>query len=735
MAGADALDPLTPDAARRADTEHIGGKARGLLLLADADLPAPAWRVWTDTQCAALLALDDDDLTARLVSTGLGERVIFRSSGAREDHVGASAAGLYDSVVAERRADYAAAFRQVARSGSGAHVHAYHDSEEAAEAIPVIVQAFIEGDLSGVVFSGHPSRASTDAFYVECVAGRGAALVDGTRDPIRLDVPLDTPVASGSSPAHPIPADALAALRDAIFRLEPLLRSAVDCEWCIHAGRLWFLQARPITALHLDPGAAPEALHTSWFFDQRFPEPITPFTRDTLLRVVIRVALGDALRMRGVERPQPALHYYAGRAYASRRHYDDMLRGAPRWWLSEDLRQIFPPTGRPPGHALDTVHYAWCALRAVWRERRDVFFNLAEWDRFCTRLDRARAQTAAPSDWDSARTQWKAWDEWMIRFLRIHRWSILWADYAHRALLLVLARLPAAARERTLDRTYRAARLKTAEANAALARLPASPSPEERAAFVQQYGHRSGSLDYAEPTWAELLDEGRLPRGRQTHGDRPAPSRVRWPLNIFVRLMELREEQRFRWEQMLAEQRRLALHLADRCVADRLLPDRDAIWFCTCDDLDTLERAEPVDEARLRQRRHAHWLHRSVSPPQQIGGPQPDAPRHVETLLRGLGASPGQAEGTVLVCPHAEDIPPDVTGRILVIRALDPAWTARVQGCAGLVVERGGLLSHAAIIAREYRIPLVIGVDAATEALNDGQRVALDGYHGTVHCL
>ena len=731
MAGAPELTPLGPADATAADRARIGGKARGLLLLAEANLPTPEWRVWTDEQSASLLKLSDDALQQHIHALGLGERLILRSSAAHEDRADASAAGLYESIVVDNPRDYAQAFRNVATSGDAVHVGTYGNNAERTASIAVIVQRFVAGEHSGVAFSAHPARAYEDAFYIESVDGGAAKLVDGTADPARLEVRFGTLEIIPQPDSPTFPTDALKSIRDGLLALEPLLRSAVDCEWTFAEGRLWFLQARPVTALRLDPRCAPDEPHNAWFFDQRFPEPITPFTRDTLLRRVARVALGDALRMRGTDEPQPELHYYAGRAFAPQRYYEAMLRGAPRWWLSEDLRQIFPPTGRPPGNLLDTLHYAWSALRSVCVERRDVFFNLPAWEQFCADLDRALAQPEPAQNWQEVRAQWERWDTLMVRFLRVHRWSILWADYAHRFVTLALSCLPESTRTQAMEHLFRSVRLKTAEANAALANLPVDPTPSEREAFVKQFGNRSGSLDYAEPTWADLLEDGQLPRPQTPAAERTSPQLPRWPLSLFTRLMELREEQRFRWEQILAAQRSLALRIADRCVADRLLPDRDALWFCTCEDLQALERNEPIDTAVLQRRRHVLWLHRSIAPPQQVGGPEP-TPQPGSAALKGLGASPGKAAGRILVCRHADEIPANIAGRILVIRALDPAWTVRVQGCAGLIVERGGLLSHAAIIAREYHIPLVIGVERATELLEDGSLVHIDGRLGTI---
>jgi len=729
---------LSPAEARALPREAIGGKAAGLLHLRDAGLPVPPWQVWTAAQSEALCTLPDEALNTMLrpmfEELDQGGGVIFRSSAAAEDNALASAAGMYESVRANSPGECATAFRRAAQSAEAEHVGAYHQQHGGAHAraIPIIAQAFIRAAISGVAFSGHPARCRPDAMYLECARGGAAGLVSGEHDPLKLSLAweslgLDIEHAGAEGPAA-LPEPLPAALRDALLALEGLLRTGVDAEWCFADDRLWLLQARPITGLRLSHDFVPAERCTSWFFDQRFPAPITPFTRSTLLPLVADIALGDALRMRGAPVPAAMLVFHAGRAYAPRRLYDIMLRGAPRWWLSEDLRQIFKPEGRPSGGLGATLHYAACAARGVWRERRDVLFNLGAWRAFGTALDAALAAEERLDSWEDFERAWRTWDAWSARFLRIHRWSILWADYAYRASALLSRRLTQALTD--------AARLKTAEANAALAAVLSLDGTAARDDFTLHYGHRSGSLDYAEPTWAELLRSDALKLSSVSHAVRHARHpwlRGLWPASVAVRLLELREEQRFRWEQILARQRALALQWAGRLVQQGLLPAVDDIWFCTWEELADASRASrPIDPALLARRRHEHWLFHAALPPQVLGGAALQEPDTVRATLEGLGGSPGTGEGPAVLCRYPGDIPFNAAGCVLVIGSLDPAWTARVAGAAALVVERGGILSHAAIIAREYGIPLVIGVDHALDRIQSGELLRVNGSTGKI---
>jgi rifampicin phosphotransferase len=102
--------------------------------------------------------------------------------------------------------------------------------------------------------------------------------------------------------------------------------------------------------------------------------------------------------------------------------------------------------------------------------------------------------------------------------------------------------------------------------------------------------------------------------------------------------------------------------------------------------------------------------------------------------LIGSPVSPGTVEGVVHVVwePHKTRLAP---GEILVCHGTDPAWTPLFLAAGGLITEVGGLMTHGSVVAREYGIPAVVGVDHATTRLHTGQRVRVDGSSGRVTLL
>lgn len=178
----------------------------------------------------------------------------------------------------------------------------------------------------------------------------------------------------------------------------------------------------------------------------------------------------------------------------------------------------------------------------------------------------------------------------------------------------------------------------------------------------------------------------------------------------------------------------LAASAADLVAAGRL-DDPDDVYFL---HLDELPHAFARDNRALiasRRATHAAEARRASIPRVLVG----DGRALHEGLggdgdLVGAGVSPGVAEGRVRVVsdPRTARLEP---GDILVCRGTDPAWTPLFLTAGGLITEVGGLMTHGSVVARECGIPAVVGVDAATTRLIDGQRVRLDGTTGAIQVL
>ena len=182
------------------------------------------------------------------------------------------------------------------------------------------------------------------------------------------------------------------------------------------------------------------------------------------------------------------------------------------------------------------------------------------------------------------------------------------------------------------------------------------------------------------------------------------------------------------------------LEEAERLVRAGVLREKGDIFYLRLQELHDVVRTHRVDDRLIRQRRDAFRSYRALTPPrvltsdgEAIAGAyrRDDLPA---AALVGLAVSAGTIEGRArVILDMAEaDLEP---GDILVTAYTDPSWTPLFVAISGLVTEVGGLMTHGAVIAREYGLPAVVGVEHATRLIRDGQRIRVHGTDGYVEIL
>ena len=103
--------------------------------------------------------------------------------------------------------------------------------------------------------------------------------------------------------------------------------------------------------------------------------------------------------------------------------------------------------------------------------------------------------------------------------------------------------------------------------------------------------------------------------------------------------------------------------------------------------------------------------------------------------MKGVGVSSGLVQGLIHILKTLEDAADLREGEILVLPLLDPTWTVAFAKAAGFIAERGAVLSHGAILAREFNLPAVVNITDATSKLTNDKRVSIDGSTGAVQRL
>jgi phosphoenolpyruvate synthase/pyruvate phosphate dikinase len=179
---------------------------------------------------------------------------------------------------------------------------------------------------------------------------------------------------------------------------------------------------------------------------------------------------------------------------------------------------------------------------------------------------------------------------------------------------------------------------------------------------------------------------------------------------------------------------------AERLVQADVLGDKEDIFYLTFQELLDAVSTRRVDQQLIRRRKEAFRSHQALTPPRVItsdGEVIAGAYRRDDVpagALIGVPVSAGTIEGRARVIRDIGQADIE-SGDILVTTYTDPSWTPLFLAINGLVTEVGGLMTHGAVIAREYGLPAVVGVEHATQLIQDGQRIRVHGTDGFVEIL
>ncbi|WP_229244112.1 phosphoenolpyruvate synthase [Emticicia sp. CRIBPO] len=179
---------------------------------------------------------------------------------------------------------------------------------------------------------------------------------------------------------------------------------------------------------------------------------------------------------------------------------------------------------------------------------------------------------------------------------------------------------------------------------------------------------------------------------------------------------------------------------AGKLAESGLIHEKEDIYYLTFEELHEVVRTKQVDYQVISRRKEAYKIFEKLSPPRVItsDGEIITGAYSRENLpqgaIAGLPVSSGLIEGRARVILNMEDANLE-EGDILVTAFTDPGWTPLFVSIKGLVTEVGGLMTHGAVVAREYGLPAVVGVDNATKLIKDGQTIRVNGTEGYIEIL
>jgi pyruvate,water dikinase len=293
-------------------------------------------------------------------------------------------------------------------------------------------------------------------------------------------------------------------------------------------------------------------------------------------------------------------------------------------------------------------------------------------------------------------------------------------------------------------------------------------------AYLDKYGSRcSGEIDITRPRWSERpstlvplilgniknfepgagkrrFEQGRLEAWKKEQellqalrslpdGERKAEEAKR-TINRVRTFIGYREYPKYGMVSRYFVYKQALSKEAERLVRAHVLRDKEDIFYLTFQEFQDVVRTNQVDDRLIRQRKDAFRSYQALTPPRVLtsdGEVIAGAYRRDDLpagALVGLAVSAGTIEGRARVMVDMTEATLE-PGDILVTAYTDPSWTPLFVAIKGLVTEVGGLMTHGAVIAREYGLPAVVGVEHASRLIRDGQRIRVHGTDGYVEIL
>ena len=285
--------------------------------------------------------------------------------------------------------------------------------------------------------------------------------------------------------------------------------------------------------------------------------------------------------------------------------------------------------------------------------------------------------------------------------------------------------------------------------------------------ILSRYGHRRLARDLIEPSWSDepmipfimlknmVLDTSRHdPLAARTHGKRERNRAIREILDripiykrsmfkflsrYLVRYVSFRELQRFYLDMILSRMRSLFLAMGDVMAEDGIIEEKEDIFFLEIGEIRACLREGKDDLGSIAALRRLTFRESDDKPGLYLRNGVDfnsiylsDEAHGKGRIIKGESVSGGSFKGKIKVVGNIDSRSVISPGEVLVTRSIDPGQTQAFSSAGALILEVGGILSHGAILAREFGIPTVAQVNKATELFYDGQEVVVNGTKGEV---
>ena len=662
----------------------------------------------------------------------------------------------------------------------------------------VVVQRMVAADVSGVLFTADPLSGNRKVTCIEATFGLGEALVSGQVNADRFQTRDGRVISRVVHQDRPTLTDTqLLELTRLGQRIEAHFGSPQDIEWCLDGDGFWIVQSRPITTLFPVPETDQQGtrVYLSVGHQQMMTDAMKPLglsmwrlTTPAPAREAGGRLFVDATRI--LSSPATRASFVKGWRDADPLVGDALQTVIDRPGFIPTLTEDAPagPPDAPPTPPLETdrgivleliaqseasltrlkhdietttgagriafIHNDIQELRRILFDRRShqVFMSAMETSGRLNEL----LETLL-GDRNAVDTLTQSVDDNVTSEMGLALLDVADVIRPYPEVVNVLEGAP--------DENF-------------LEQLPALDGGRQARqaieAFLGRYGMRcAGEIDITRPRWSERpatlvplilgnvknfapgagkqrFDEGRrqaaakeqeiLARLRDLPDGAAKAADVKRMIDRIRTFIGYREYPKYHMISRYFVYKQALLREAEQLVRDGALRQREDVFFLSLQEIAELFEAGRVDDALIRARKEAFESYRTLTPPRVMTSDgeiitgtyrRADVPAGA---LAGLAVSAGTVEGRARVVLDMGETAFEA-GDILVTSYTDPSWTPVFLAIAGLVTEVGGLMTHGAVVAREYGLPAVVGVEHATERIRDGQRIRVHGTEGYVEVV
>lgn len=824
---------------------EIGGKAAQLWELAKLGLDVPKWGVIPVNEQEEI---PDAILREIAFFFGPNARLAVRSSAPDEDGSTASFAGQFESLLNVSGQGVKKAIKQVLDSRHAARVQAYrHKNDRASEqGMAVIIQEMISSEVSGVAFGIDPVSGDRNAVVVNAVFGLGEGLVSGklNADQFRWrhnqwiseladkvhavtstekgveTVALDAALKKKAS----LSTDQLDEIKTALQQIQSAKGRPQDVEFAYAKGKLWILQARPVTGLDkLKDSSARMMLWDNSNIIESYPGVTSPLTFSFITRMYA-----------GVYLQLSALFGVKESVLADNHHTFTQMLGLLNGRVYYNLRSWYKALSLFPGYAINArsmetmmgveerfdledqenqskwagylgigrmIYRMGSALVRLPKQTRIFQGQLAEILAEYQKKDLSGMRVEDILE-EYRRFEKEVLGKWkppmvndffaMIFFGLLQKMTAklainnspnihndllcgssdivstepitrlveistliqhepkllvafqqkssdeLWDTFHHNDFSVLTAPIQDYL-DRFGDRCIGELKLES---------IPYQEQPAALMRMIQAFVLQGLTSETTQHGISEKLREDAEKQVQVALKNSPLKSLLfKWILKKTRALVSNRENLRFARTQAFGMVRKLYRAMGQKLWADNLLTDKEDIFYLRQEEIVDFVEGRAVDTnlknlVSMRRQQYELWKSEETAPRIRTYGMVPHGNSFTEVAaavveqgdISGIGCCPGVVTGKVSVVTDPSQLQ-DLNGDILVCRTTDPGWVPLFPTASAILVERGSLLSHAAIVAREMGKPCIVGIKGLLQRLETGDIVEMDGSSGMVRIL